>query len=390
MQRRSISTILRTERPKPIWNGIMSNGSPGFYKHWSAQIPDTLSKVPLNRCRILFNWVPGLSATLRPPPRKANAGRAKAPPHRAEKLWRIQVAYKEWEESIGIALVIANPSGNIRKEASRRYRKEVGNDPILAHEITIALTDLLEIEHTLDMGDTVIVCSDLTRTTLATPLVKTSALANLIIKTRLIKFRTGNPVHFTTKASTQEKEKTALLLENTTNADICPSPFFDPTFAKKVLLSLRNSVWQEEWDNWGTYWSSTENRPLPYAAQTKIWIPNVDANRDLTKFGRPTLGELIQFITGHGWFRRHRSKIDGVPSTCRFCESAATEDPAHIWSNCQAFEQTRTAIRQESENETAVSFNIPFVWTVKHVIQLIRVPILADVLTGPGIDQPPL
>merc|ERR1711974_123596 len=114
----------------------------------------------------------------------------------------------------------------------------------------------------MGMGDTVIVCSDFTRTTLATPLVKTSALANLISKTRLIKFRTGKPVHFTNNASTQEKEKTALLLENTSNADICPSPFYDPTFAKKVLVSLRNSVWQEEWDNWGTYWSSTENRPL--------------------------------------------------------------------------------------------------------------------------------
>ena len=149
-------------------------------------------------------------------------------------------------------------------------------------------------------------------------------------------------------------------------------------------------MWQEEWSNWSNYWSSTENCSQPYAAQTKLWIPNVDANRELTKFGRPTLGELIQFITGHGWFRRHRSKIDGVPITCRFCKSAATEDPAHIWSNCRSFEQTRLAIRQECEKETDVSFNIPFVWTVKHVIQLIRVPILADVLTGPGIDQPPM
>ena len=150
------------------------------------------------------------------------------------------------------------------------------------------------------MGDAVIVCSDLTRTILATPLVKTGALANLIIKTRLIKLRTGSPVYFTNKASTQEKEKTAALLEYTTNADICPSPFFDPTFAKRVLLSLRNSMWQEEWSNWSNYWSSTENCSQPYAAQTKLWIPNVDANRELTKFGRPTLGELIQFITGHG------------------------------------------------------------------------------------------
>ena len=211
MQRRSISTILRIERPKPIWDGIMSNGSRGFYKHWSAQIPDTLSQVPLNRCRILFNWVPGTSATLRPPPRKANAGRAKATPFQVEKHWRICVAHRELEDSIGIAFVITNPSGNFRKEATRRYRKEVGNDPILAHEIAIALADLLENEHTLDEGDVVIVCSNLTRTTLATPLVKTGALANLITKTRLIKLRTGRPVHFTNKASTQEKEKSARL-----------------------------------------------------------------------------------------------------------------------------------------------------------------------------------
>ena len=361
MQRRSLNTILRIERPKPIWNGIMSNGSPGFYKHWSAQIPDTLSKAPLNRCRTLFNWVLGLSATLRPPTLKASADKVNAAPKRVEKHWRLSVASKEWEGSIGIAYTIANPAGTIRKEASRRYRNEVRKDPILAHEITNALTDLLENEHTLNVGDAVIVCSDLTRTILASPLVKSSALANLIVKTRQTRLRTGCPVHFTTKPSTQEKEKTALLLENTSNADIYPSPFHDPTFAKRELLSLRNLKWQEEWSNWGNYWSSTKNCSQPYAAQTKLWIPTVDSNRELTKFGCPTLGELIQFITGHGWFRRHRSKIDNVPSTCRFCNSAA-EDPAHIWSKCSSFEQTRLAIRQECEKETDVSFTIPFVY----------------------------
>ena len=39
---------------------------------------------------------------------------------------------------------------------------------------------------------------------------------------------------------------------------------------------------------------------------------------------RPTLGYFIQFLIGHGWFRRHPIKIDEYSSLCRFCTTAGT------------------------------------------------------------------
>ena len=104
MQRRSMTTVLRIERPKPIWDGIMSNGSLGFYQHWRARIPNTLSGAPPNRCRTLFNWVPGRSATLRPPLPRMSADNTSPAPPRAVKHWRLIIATKDWESEIAFLL----------------------------------------------------------------------------------------------------------------------------------------------------------------------------------------------------------------------------------------------------------------------------------------------
>ena len=108
------------------------------------------------------------------------------------------------------------------------------------------------------------------------------------------------------------------------------------------------------------------------------------------KFGRPTLGYLIQFLTGHGWFRRHRAKIDEESSQCRFCNSAL-EDPEHLWSSCRIFDGVRYAIHQKcKEDDSIVSFSKPFVWSVSQLIRFFRDPKMAELLAGPGTQQKPL
>ena len=132
------------------------------------------------------------------------------------------------------------------------------------------------------------------------------------------------------------------------------------------------------------------NRYLQYAHQTKQWFPTPGRRTSVMKFGRPTLGELIQFFTGHGWFRRHRVKIDEDIGQCRFCNSAL-EDPAHLWSSCRTFDGVRHAIRQQCKEENSiVSFSIPFVWSVTQLIRFLRDPKMAELLTGPGSQQNPL
>ena len=62
-----MNAILRINRPKPHWECLMSNGSKGFYRHWSDLIPEAISKVKPDRCQALFNWIPGKTMTMRLP-----------------------------------------------------------------------------------------------------------------------------------------------------------------------------------------------------------------------------------------------------------------------------------------------------------------------------------
>ena len=156
-----------------------------------------------------------------------------------------------------------------------------------------------------------------------------------------------------------------------------------------MILNHRDTLWDEEWVNSGTYHSMT-NRHRPYAYQTKQWFPSPCRRAGIEKFGRQTLGFYIQFLTGHGWFWRHRSKIDEDSSLCRFCNSAL-EDSEHLWSSCRIFDSVRHAIQQECKGDnTTVSFSKPFVWSITQLIRFFRDPNMAELLTGPGTQQQPL
>ena len=132
------------------------------------------------------------------------------------------------------------------------------------------------------------------------------------------------------------------------------------------------------------------NRQLPYAFQTKQWLTSPCRGAGVMKFGRPTLGYFIQFFTGHGWFRRHRAKIDEDSSQCRFCNTAL-EDPEHLWSSCRKFDGVRHAIRQDcKEDNSIVSFSKPFIWSVEQLIRFFRDPKMVELLAGPRTQLRPL
>ena len=47
--------------------------------------------------------------------------------------WRVNVAAKEWDDSIGVSHILICPDDNILEEVSKRYRLEVGEEAILLH-----------------------------------------------------------------------------------------------------------------------------------------------------------------------------------------------------------------------------------------------------------------
>ena len=390
MQLLSISTILRINRPTPVWEGIKANGKRGFYRHWSEKTPDQISQVSPDRCRTLFNWVPGYSMTMRPPdPQKIVGKMGMKTVENPKGCWRVNAVAKEWDDSIGVSHILITPDDHILEEVSKRYRIEVGADAILLHQITSALDSLLEDVTMLTSESNVVVASSFSRRMLAAPLIRRKSLADLVLKSRLIRQRTGKPVYFVKNQKCMGKDHVNELTRNARELELSPSPFHTPKAVRKLLLNYRDTLWHDEWVNSGTYHSMTK-RQLPIAYQTKQWFPSPRKEVEIMKFGRPTLGYLIQFLTGHGWFRRHRAKIDEESSQCRFCNSAL-EDPEHLWSSCRIFDGVRYAIHQKcKEDDTIVSFSKPFVWSVSQLIRFFRDPKMAELLAGPGTQQKPL
>ena len=354
-------------------------------------IPKSISKVAPDKCQTLFNWVPGQSMTLKlPDPSKWVGEMGVKTPYNPEQCWRVNAAVEELHDSITVSYIVITPDDVILDESSRRFRLEVGADAILLHQITAALDSLLEDDNMLIPGSDVVVSSSFSRTMLASPIIHKKSLANLVLKTRHVKQITGNPVYFVKNDKCRAKVQARELALNASEVDLSPSPFYTPKVVKGLLEEYRNKRWIHEWNHSGDYHSQT-NRLLPYAFQTKQWFPRpYPHSAKLVKQGRPTLGHFIQFITGHGWFRRHRSKIDEDSSLCRFCNTAQ-EDPAHLWSTCTKFNGVRHAIRQQCEKDgDLVSFTQPFVWSVWQLNRFFRDPRMVELLSGPRTDQHPL
>ena len=61
------NTVLRIGKPKPVWEGLTANGLKGFYRFWSDEIPDSITRVKPDKCQTLFNWVPGRTMTMKLP-----------------------------------------------------------------------------------------------------------------------------------------------------------------------------------------------------------------------------------------------------------------------------------------------------------------------------------
>ena len=131
-----------------------------------------------------------------------------------------------------------------------------------------ALDSLLEDVTLLKPGSDVVVGSSFSRKLLASPIIYRKSLADLVIKSRQISQRTGNPVYFVKNDKCIGKEHVLELAWNARELQLCPSPFYNQKVTRKLIKNHRDTLWDEEWVNSGSYHSMT-NQKLPYAYQTK-------------------------------------------------------------------------------------------------------------------------
>ena len=106
---------------------------------------------------------------------------------------------------------------------------------------------------------------------------------------------------------------------------------------RQKLKSLMITRWSHRWQELG-------RQEVGACRQTRFWLqlPNKQTSKYLMSLNRLKLGLMIQFITGHGWLRRHQSLVDHLETdpTCRLCikddnERPGEETPIHLVTECE-------------------------------------------------------
>ena len=123
----------------------------------------------------------------------------------------------------------------------------------------------------------------------------------------------------------------------------------------KVMEQWVSSSWSKRWREDAT------------CRMTKRWFQESSSKvaGDMFKLNREDFGRVVQVLTGHDWFARHRSRLGEISSagTCRLCE-AAEEEAAHLFWDCPALEQERCTFMESSTEEEP--------WTVKCVLSFLQ------------------
>ena len=92
---------------------------------------------------------------------------------------------------------------------------------------------------------------------------------------------------------------------------------------------------------WSSEWAAL---PRTECRQTKLWFPNGPRPKfsfSILRLPRVACGQMIQFLTGHNYLKKHQAIIDkSEDKTCSFCGSGE-ESSEHIMSICNKFATLR-------------------------------------------------
>ena len=150
-----------------------------------------------------------------------------------------------------------------------------------------------------------------------------------------------------------------------------PGPIL-PLPASAVKAATR----QQTIEKWISRWDGMNE-----CRQTKIFFPspNIKLSKELLNQNRSDLGLCIRHLTGHSFFRYHKSKVNPVVDpTCRLCGDSR-EESSHIILHCPHFQEQRFQIFFEYQ-PTAIH-------TVWQLHLFLTQPDLADLERNSSSDE---
>ena len=89
--------------------------------------------------------------------------------------------------------------------------------------------------------------------------------------------------------------------------------------------------------------------------------------REILNLGRVEFGKIVQVITGHNWFARHRARLGEVQTEgiCRLC-GTDDEETAHLFWKCPTLAQEQALFSDKSKEG--------FPWTVDSILWFLQTP----------------
>ena len=131
---------------------------------------------------------------------------------------------------------------------------------------------------------------------------------------------------------------------------------------------------------WCKRWIESESKNQ--YRQTRIWLPvvNQEFSKTMLTFDRIWLGQMVQFLTGHGWLRRHVVLLGGPgDNLCRLC-CEEEETPEHLALECPVTESEVMSSFGNIRETGLITNGNQFQWNPRQLHRFLQTEPMAELL----------
>ena len=159
-----------------------------------------------------------------------------------------------------------------------------------------------------------------------------------------------------------------------------PEHMMTDALIHKTRSSMKAWIKEAGKEEWGAHWNAQ-----PELRQSKLFLHGPDPHiwRDLKKMKRKNVSNVLRFVTGHTFMKRHRTVIDkgkrgitadvDIGSQCRLCWTGP-ESPEHLLLKCPRLMWMRNSVYSQS-GIVSYELDTPPPWS-EQMVEFINKPII--------------